>query len=167
MDLITKLGIDWRLLTAQILNFTVLLVILNYFLYKPILKTLREREQKVKKSIEDSHKIEEELLKVAKEREEKLKTAKVEASHIIKESQTTGAEAREKIIQVAKAEAEQIIAKAALESNQAAAEIKNEVLAELVDIVISVTEKVLDQKITNEEDKKLISKSIKSIIKNK
>ena len=46
MELFGKLGIEWKLLLAQGLNFILLLIILRKFLYKPILKMLDERRAK-------------------------------------------------------------------------------------------------------------------------
>ncbi|MBU0647818.1 F0F1 ATP synthase subunit B [Patescibacteria group bacterium] len=164
MDLITKLGIDGRLLLAQILNFVVLLTVLNYFLYQPILKLLREREAKVKKSLEDSRKIEEELLKVAKEREDKLTEAKIEATGIIKDAQHSGDTQKETIINTAKEEAQKIIDKARAQSDQILGNLQSEALTELTEIIISVTEKILGKKITKEEDKKLVKEAVEEII---
>ncbi|QDV19287.1 ATP synthase subunit b [Gimesia panareensis] len=41
------MSIDWFTFTAQILNFLVLVWLLTHFLYKPITKAMREREQKI------------------------------------------------------------------------------------------------------------------------
>ena len=53
-QLFEAFGIDWKLLLAQAVNFGVLFVALTYFLYKPVLKTLDERKQKVAKGVTDA-----------------------------------------------------------------------------------------------------------------
>lgn len=50
MELLGKLGIDIKLLIAQILNFTLLLWILTKFLYKPIIKKIEEDEKELDKA---------------------------------------------------------------------------------------------------------------------
>lgn len=164
MDLINKLGVDWRLLLAQIANFLILMIVLNYFLYQPILKILQEREQKVKKSMEDSVKIEEELLRIAKEREESLKNAKIEARKIIQASQATAQTERENMIAVAKTEAAKIINQARLETDKLSLDIKQNIIDELSAIIVNVTEKIIAKKITKKEDQKLIQEAIKSLL---
>src|SRR3989304_6007424 len=59
MELFGKLGIEWKLLLAQGLNFILLLIILRKFLYKPILKMLDERRSKAESLQIESSKMEE------------------------------------------------------------------------------------------------------------
>ena len=59
MELFGKLGIEWKLLLAQGLNFILLLIILRRFLYKPILKMLDERRSKAESLQIESSKMEE------------------------------------------------------------------------------------------------------------
>jgi len=48
MDFLQKIGIDWKMILAQILNFLLLLFLLKKFLYKPILKEIEEEREKEK-----------------------------------------------------------------------------------------------------------------------
>ena len=164
MDLISKLGIDWRLLIAQLINFIVLLLVLNHFLYQPILNILRDREDKVKKSLEDTKKIEEELLKIAKEREESLKNARLEAKDIIHTATSAASAQKEEILTVAKQEAESILAKAQKQNLATAQKIRTDIMSDLSDIVISITEQILAKKITKDTDKQMIKQSLESLI---
>ena len=50
-EFISKLGIDWRLLASQIVNFLVLIAVLRAFAYKPILKILKERRAKIEEGL--------------------------------------------------------------------------------------------------------------------
>ncbi|MFZ5391819.1 MAG: F0F1 ATP synthase subunit B [Patescibacteria group bacterium] len=164
MDLISKLGIDWRLFLAQVINFIILLLVLNHFLYQPILNLLRSREEKIKKSLEDSGRIEEELLKIAKEREESLKKARIEAKEIIQIATVSASAQKEEILSVAKLEAEAILAKAQKQNISMASKIRNDILSDLSDLVISITEQVLAKKITKDSDREMIKQSLESLI---
>ena len=46
-----KLGIEPILLLTQVINFTILVVVLTKFLYKPILKMLDERKKKIEEGL--------------------------------------------------------------------------------------------------------------------
>ena len=46
--------IDWFTVFAQAVNFLVLVFLLKRFLYRPIMKAVREREQKIAASLEDA-----------------------------------------------------------------------------------------------------------------
>ena len=54
MGLIYALGIDGRILLAQLFNFAILVFILWRFAYKPVLNILEERRLKVEKSLDDA-----------------------------------------------------------------------------------------------------------------
>ena len=47
MELFAKLGIDWRLLIAQLVNFVILFTALTFLLYKPLIAALDKRRAKV------------------------------------------------------------------------------------------------------------------------
>lgn len=75
-ELLTQLGIDWKLLISQAVNFLLLLFALRLFVYKPLLKILEERRKK----------IEEGLLK-AQEADVRLRDVNEIAKHKIKEAE--------------------------------------------------------------------------------
>jgi len=45
--LFTQLGINWKLLLAQGINFGLLLVVLAKFVYRPLLKLMKEQREKI------------------------------------------------------------------------------------------------------------------------
>ncbi len=58
MQIFSTLGIDWKLLLAQLINFAILIGVLGYFVYTPILRLLDERRERVKKAMDDARHIE-------------------------------------------------------------------------------------------------------------
>ena len=77
MDQLSNLGIDpWNML-LYLANTGVLLVILTYFLYKPILKFIDERRKTIEDSIEEANKLQQTF--EAKLKESQEERAKVEA----------------------------------------------------------------------------------------
>ncbi len=71
-QLFATFGLDWRLLLIQSVNFGVLLVMLTYFLYKPLMKVLDERRAKI-----------EEGVRAAEAASQRLAHAKEEADGIV------------------------------------------------------------------------------------
>ena len=55
MELLKDFGFDPILLTAQIINFLIVLVVLKKFMYKPVLDMLKKRENDIKKGIKPQH----------------------------------------------------------------------------------------------------------------
>jgi len=95
-----QLGIDWRLLLSQAVNFFLLLFILRLFVYKPLVNVLKERRQKIEEGLAKAEEAEERLHEVDEIGRQKIKAAEGEAAEI------KGAEAR---IKLRKAEADQAL----------------------------------------------------------
>lgn len=106
-SLIHAFGIDARLITIQVLNFAVLAGLLTYFLYKPILRLLEERENKIKQGLAD-----------AESAREALSGAEMEKKNILSEAQSNAASMEARAEAHAKEKAEVIMR----EANEAAAE---------------------------------------------
>src|SRR3989344_3971688 len=50
--LLEQLGINWKLLLSQAVNFFILLMILRFFVYKPLLAVIKKRNEKIKLGLE-------------------------------------------------------------------------------------------------------------------
>ncbi len=163
MELLQKLGIDWRLLIAQIFNFLILLFILYKFLYKPILKLLENRQKKIEKGLQDAIKLEEELAKTKELKEKEIQKAKQEAQIIIEKAQKVAESAGQEIKLKAKKEVEKLIETAkdqiADEKEKMMAEIRKEAAL----LVVAAAEKVVGKIVDVRVQQKLIEDSIKEI----
>lgn len=86
MQFFTQIGIDWRLLVAQIINFGILLFLLNKYLFKPVIKQIQQEERdraevnKTKQSLENIKD------QVKKETEDDLADAREKSRAIIAEA---------------------------------------------------------------------------------
>ena len=146
--LLPKLGlIVWTLLAFSIVFF-----ILKKYAWKPILKSLTEREKNISESIQTAAKIKQEMAELKNENEALLVKAREERAVMLKEAKLT----KEKIISEAKEQAKmetnKIIADAQATINQqkmaAITELKNQV----GNLVIEVSEKVLRRELGNKQD---------------
>ncbi|OGM20531.1 hypothetical protein A2714_04035 [Candidatus Woesebacteria bacterium RIFCSPHIGHO2_01_FULL_38_9] len=75
-----SLGLDVKILLAQIINFGLLLFILSKVLYKPVIKLIDERNKKLTKAIEDSAAIEKKLEKIEESKKDLLSQARQNAN---------------------------------------------------------------------------------------
>ncbi len=80
-ELLFQLGIDWKLLLSQIVNFFILLTILTFFVYKPLIKVIKERSRRIKEGLEK-----------AEEADVRLKEIDVIGAGKIKEAEQKGIE---------------------------------------------------------------------------
>jgi len=119
-------GLNWKLLIIQAVNFGVLLLVLWYFLYKPVLKMLDERREKIEKGVEDAETAGTRLEEIEGERDGVLKEATNSASEILATSKARADEQASSITENANSRAESILESA----NQRAEEMKEQAMQE-------------------------------------
>ena len=81
-SLIQAFGIDLRLIVIQIINFAVLAAALSYFLYKPVLKLLKDREDKITQGMSDAEQAAKAREMAEEDRKVVLKEAHKEAEEV-------------------------------------------------------------------------------------
>lgn len=157
-------GLDWPHFIAQVINISLVCACLAAFAYKPILKILEERRQRIADGLANADKIKEELARTEAMQREVLDKANVQATKLIEEARAAAAKVRESETQKAIAQAEQIITKAreatAMEHARMLAELKLEVGMLVVRTTTAVTGKVLtaeDQQRLAEETRRQLA----------
>jgi F-type H+-transporting ATPase subunit b len=160
----SELGIQWQILLAQTISFSVVLFVLWRFAYRPVFAMLEARRQKIAEAMANAEKIKAELAQTETDRHKALADAGDQADKLIDEARAAAARVRAEETQKAVAAAEQIIAKAreaaAQEHAQMLAGLKREVGRLVVQTTSTVTGKVLtpeDQRRLAEETEKQLS----------
>jgi F-type H+-transporting ATPase subunit b len=118
----------WKL-AFQVINFLILLYLLNRFLFKPVLARLDERSSKISKGLEDAETADRELARA--EREAAVSEARKEASNLIANANKIATDTRNEILAEARAQAEKVTERArqeiVAEKDRAMAELRAEV----------------------------------------
>ncbi|GAB4111452.1 MAG: F0F1 ATP synthase subunit B [Roseiflexaceae bacterium] len=157
-----KLGINWPLLIAQIVNVALLVWLLSTFLFKPILNMLNERTKRIQDSLGDTDKVKEQLASAKRDYDAEIAKARQEAAGIVAQAQERARVQEQEIIAQARAEADRIRAdareQALRERDQMVSELKDQV-ASLVTITAT---KVLGAELQSNHDR-LIEESLASL----
>ncbi len=161
MELLQKLGIDWRLLVAQLINFLILFFVLYKFLYKPVINFLENRREKIEKGLRDAEKIGEELEKTKELHDREIKKAKQEAMAIVEEAQRVAEASGQEIKTKTKAEVEKLITAAKNQIIQEKDKMMVEVKKEAAILVLAVAEKVVGKSFDGKMQQKLIEESLR------
>lgn len=145
----------------QVLLFLVLLFLLKKYAWKPILVSVREREEKIKEGLESADKSKEMMRELREDNEKLLAEARIERDGIIKAAR----EAKEKMISEAKAkaneEADKVIksAQETIKAEKSAA--MNEIKIHVAELSVSIAEKILKNEIAADgKQKELIESAI-------
>jgi len=162
MDLLTP---DLGLFLWNLLGFLILFFILKKTAWKPILKSLSEREKGISDSLATAEKVKAEMAQLKNENEALLAKAREERALLLKEARET----KDKIINEAKdqakIEAGKIItdAQAAIEQQKMAAitEVKNQV----GNLVIEVAEKILRRELSNKTEQESYIRQLSNEVK--
>ena len=163
MKLLSALGLDLKILIAQLINFSVLLFVLWRYGYRPLLKFMEERKSKIEKGVEDARLATEKLNEAEKKGKNTIITAKKEALAIIDKAKQKAELKQKEIVALAKEEVAKSIQTGKEKIKQERTEVMKGVKNELADLVILALEKVLEEKIDATKDKLLITKVIKEL----
>ena len=150
------LGIKVWTLAAQIVNFLILLLLLYFFAYKPVLKMLDERSRKIKESMEEVQKVKEQSAQTEEEFKKKIEAAGKEGQEMIARAMRTGEEARQRAQAEAKQEAQSLVEKARAEIQLERNETIGELRQEFADLTVVAAEKVIGKSLDKEAHRQII-----------
>ena len=104
-ELFSNLGRNSKVLAAQIINFAVLLLILQKFAYKPIIRMLEKRREEIAKADKHASEIEARIKNIEETKDAALAEARKESTELIKKAETQATQAADKIVADAKTQA--------------------------------------------------------------
>lgn len=144
--LLTTFGIDWHLLVAQVVNFLLLVAALTWFLYKPVLKMVRERERVVAKGVEDAEESARILREADGKAKERVDLAEGEAEKLVEHARRAASDERARILKETEERSLQVVRDAEARAAEAASRALRESEKEVARLAILAAEKVMRQK---------------------
>src|SRR5688500_10081393 len=94
-DTARTFGLDWPHFIAQVISFSIVAFLLHRFAYKPILKVLEERRQRIAEGLANAEKIKAELARTEASRQDILNQTNAQAQKWIEETSQAAARAQE------------------------------------------------------------------------
>lgn len=162
-ELFENLEIKWQLLLAQAVNFFVLLFVLKKFLYKPMLRFLRERREGIEAGLKKSALAEQQFKEMRELQAKELAKTRQEAQGIVDAAKKRAEEAKNKIVASAKQDTEALFSKAEKDIEQ----MKNQRLEaaeqEIGKLAIEGLEYMLKEKVSEDRRKLLQDEAIAHI----
>ncbi|MBI5019706.1 F0F1 ATP synthase subunit B [Candidatus Gottesmanbacteria bacterium] len=158
-----KLGIEPTLLGAQVINFLVILIVLQKLLYKPILTMLEKRKREIAEGVELTAKMREAEEKLKLSHEKALGKAREDALAIIEEAKKQAKETEKELVVEAHQQAEAIIARAKAEAEETKLAAKAAISREAVELAVVMAKRVLASVMGAKEQHALIAKRVKDL----
>ena len=164
MEIFSSLGIEWKILSAQVVNFGILVFVLYKLVYKPLLKVLDDRVAEVKASEEKSSSIDSKLEEIKALEERTLAEARNRGAEIIKEAEAAALNLKVRLEKEATSAASKVVqeaeARMKAEQSKLHAELKTEMKEIVAGAIESTVGKYLDadakQRLTEEASREAL-----------
>jgi len=155
---ISELGISLPTLLTQVVTFIILLVVLRFVAYKPIMRMLDERSRRIKESMDQAESIKEQSARTQEEVKKQLEGASREGQERIARALKAGEEVKQKAQEDAKKEAETLVNRARAEIQRERDDAITEVRREFADLTVLAAGKVIEKTMDKEKHRELIEK---------
>jgi F-type H+-transporting ATPase subunit b len=153
---IAALGINLPGLIAQLVNFTILLVVLRLFLFGPIMKMVDERKRRIEEGLQASEKAASAAEQSQDESRRILEEARAEGRELVTRAQDTAGRLREELEAQARRDAEQIVARTRAEMELESQRAIQSLRAEFADLTVRAAERVVGQSLDRAAHQRLI-----------
>ena len=162
-----KLGIEPSLLLAQVINFSIIVVVLTKLLYAPILAMLEKRKKEIEEGIAIVARQREDEEKFSVRKEKLMNEARKEARVILEEAKRQAKESEHDIMVLAHKEAGEIFEKAKREAAGVHDALSGEIRREAVILAGAMTKRLTASILSPDDQHKLIAKHLQDLAKSK
>jgi F-type H+-transporting ATPase subunit b len=155
---------DIGLIFWMLVTFSIVLVILRKFAWKPIVNSLKNRENSIDKALNEAKSAREEIANLKAENEKIVQEAKIERDTIIKEAKEKGDE----IIKISRSDAEKERKRILEETKNLVRKEKevafSEIKSELSEIIIDTASKIIRKELSDKKaHQEIIENSLKDL----
>lgn len=134
-SLLEQLGIDWKLLLSQAVNFFILLIILRAFVYKPLLAAIKKRTERIQEGLDKATEADTRLKEVDQIAKKHLQKADQESIAIIQATQDRAKKISDSLQKKAEEHQAQLMAQAQASYEKQQEEIQKLVFSQALELV--------------------------------
>jgi len=157
------LSFDPGLFMWTIVTFFIVLAILKWKAWGPLIDALDKREEDIRNALSSAEKAKDEAGKVAEDYEEMIRKAQAEAQKIVAESKAAGERVREEIKVTAEKEAGDILEKAQHQIQTEKEKAVQEIRSSIVEFSLQAAAKVIEKNLDSEDNRRLIKETVAGI----
>jgi F-type H+-transporting ATPase subunit b len=148
------------------ITFICLAAVLAKFAWRPILKALGDREEKIRSALDEADRARTEAAELIKQNEKNIARAEEEYQKLVKEGKDLAEKIREEIVSKAKQQAQQELRQASEEIRRDIEEAKFNLRTEIAKLAIMAAEKILGETLDEKKQKTLTDSIIERLPKN-
>lgn len=160
-----KLGIDPALFISQVINFVIIMYVLQRFAYKPLLRLLDKRREEIASSLAMKEEIQKKLEEIEDDRKKVLREARDEARRVIKDAVVEAKKQSGAYLESEKEnlreERVKMLEEVAREREKAIDDARKQSL----EYAVLISEKLLVQKLDEKEQQRLLASAVRHVKK--
>ncbi len=154
------------LMVWTVVTFVVLALVLSKFAWKPLLKSLKDREDTIRQALDSAEKARAESAQLLKRNEENLAKAEEEYRKILREGKMLAEKLKEEIVAKAHQQAQRELQQAKEEIHRDIDAAKQQLRGEVADLAILAAGKILDETMDAQKHKKIVDKFLNQLPNN-
>ncbi len=159
--------IHWYQILFQIINFGILIFVLNKFLYDPIVKIIDQRNKKIQDGIKAAEKNLEEKAKLDEFKKKIQLKAEKEATEILNKARKQATDQSKKMIAESKEETQALVQKEFESLKEKLRDEEAKMKNRIGNLVVDMTTKVLEETLSSSAQYKVIDRELKALAKTK
>ena len=150
-------------LIVQGVNFLLLLGVLHYLLYKPLIGKMQERTAAIQKSLEEAQAARAEAARQQEENAARLRSAYQEAAAIRAQALKEAAEEQRKLVEAAQVEARRLVETARAQTDADIRRARDELRREVAGLAVAVAEKLVRKSLREEDHRRIVDDAVSRI----
>lgn len=158
-----KLGIEPSLFIAQLVNFAIIMILLNWLMYKPILGMLEKRKKKIQEGLELTEKMRLEWEKMDGKKLKLMEEARIDALKLIDEAKKQAKSEEHVILEEARKKSDDMIEKAKLEIAELKLSMERQVRRDAVSLAVEMAKRILGNVMSKELQHTIVKKQMKDL----
>jgi len=147
-------------LIVQVVNFVILLIVLQKFLYKPLLAKMEERTGAIKRSLDEAQAARADAVRQHEENAAQLRAAYAEAASIRDQALREAEEAGRKQLEAAQVQARKLVEDTKAQLDGEIRRAREELRRETTDLALAVAEKLVRRTLREEDHRKIVADAI-------
>jgi len=163
LEALEGLGINPGFLLSQVVNFLILFAGLYFLLWKPILKMLDQRKERIQQGLEDAERAREERERAEAEFDKRVEEAGQERERIIARAREEAQEERKAILAEAEQEAQRVLIGAREEAQMEGERILEELRGQVAVLAIAAANRLIGEALDEERQRRLVDEFFSGI----
>ena len=157
------LSFDPGLFMWTIMTFFIVLAILKWKAWGPLINALDKREEDIREALASAEKARQDAEKASSEYEDMMRKAQAEAQQIVSEGKAAGERVKNDIQSAANDNANDIIEKAKAQIDAERRKAIQEIKSSVVDLSMDAAAKVIERNLDSDDNRKLVDQALEGI----